>query len=529
MDLLKNWKFLILAALVIFSGVGYFVLYSQKTVQGNVNINKIDSIDKIYSYSVYSDFYFRAMKYDDVGKAVIASYSKLIPLKTSIGYDFANDPKHPEVALQTISTEGTLNLDDTNGREIERYIKTFNDYAKIFGSIVATQDQMYFNKSAQKIELILKSLYSDDVKFAVKDIEKYYTSVDAPILNMKIKYYKLDDINKNLKSFKYIQDGKEWQPNIAEWKFNENDRIFLRYLEEVHNNDLYDYLETDKEKKDALVIKTVKINDGKLDKIYLKIMARENKVECLFQDTNGYRYTLIMKTQAKEALQKYLPDFLKIAYGINFIDVKNFDNWFAKEQERKESYFEDIDKKITEIQSLNDQLTSLGVESSSLKYYRRITGYKFDEQFDKFKEEYGTYPNEDMLNKFNKLSTELSKKYKDIEELKTKASRSLSTLGFFGEGELKERCPNYSIKCMQKIIDDDADKVMKDKAIKKLNEYGYGGEGRLKKRCPDFSKSCIQKIIESDGEEDMIEQKSEGQKVDKNSTGLKDKTDTTKI
>ncbi len=499
MSLLNNWKLWILATLIILSGVGYYVLYGQKTIQGNVNINKIENIDKVYSYSVHSDFYFRVMKYDKDGEAIIASYSKLIPLKTSIGYDFASDPKYPKITLQTTKTKGKLCLDDTNGRDIERYIKTFSDYAKIFGSIVATQDQAYFDKSAQKIESILKSLYGDSVKLPVQDIEKYYTSVEAPVLNMKIKYYKLEDINKNLKSFKHIQDGKKWQPNIAEWKFNENDRIYLQYLTKVKNNDLYDYLKTDTEKNDALVVKTVKINNGKLDKIYFKVKARENKVECLFQDTNGYRYSLIMKTEAKEALQKYLPDFLKIAYGINFIDVQNFDNWFAKEQDRKESYFEDIDKKITEIQRLNTKLEGLGVKPSSLKHYRRITVYKFDEQFDKFKDEYDNYPNEKMLNELNKISAkrneEIQQMYKYKEELKVKASKSLNILGFFGEGELEEKCPNYSIKCMQEIIDAAAYEELKHKAIGKLDEYGFGGEKRLKERCPNFSKSCMQEIM----------------------------------
>lgn len=503
MSLLKNWKLLILAALIILSGIGYYVLYGQKTVQGNVNINKVESIDKVYSYSVYSDFYFRVMKYDKDGEAVIASYSKLIPLKTSIGYDFANDPKYPKITLQTTGAKGTLYLDDTNGRDIERYIKTFSDYAKIFGSIVATQDQVYFDKSAQKIESILKSLYGDSVKLPVQDIEKYYTSVEAPVLNMKIKYYKLEDINKNLKSFKYIQDGKKWQPNIAEWKFNENDRIYLQYLEKVKNNDLYDYLKTDKDKNDTLIVKTVKINNGKLDKIYFKVKARENKVVCLFQDTNGHRYNLIMKTEAKEALQKYLPDFLKIAYGINFIDVKNFDNWFAKEQERKESYFEDIEKKIMEIQSSNSQLESLDVEPSSLKHYRRITGYKFDEQFDKFKDEHGTYPNENILTKLNEESANLNEivqsKREEKKRLKVEAFEALSTLGFPGEEELDEKCPRYSIKCMQGIVDKAELEELKKEAMSKLsNMLGYGGEEKLKEECPDFSKNCMQKIIEKD-------------------------------
>ena len=503
MNLLKKLKFWILAILIILSGVGYYVLYGQKTVQGNVNINKIESIDKVYSYSVHSDFYFRVMKYDENGDVVIAAYSKLIPLKTSIGYDFTGNPKHPRISLQTTKTKGTLYLDDTNGRDIERYIKTFSDYAKIFGSIVATQDQAYFDKSAQKIESILKSLYGNSFKLPVQDIEKYYTSVNAPVLNMKIKYYKLEDINKNLKSFKYIQDGKEWQPNIAEWKFNENDRIYLQYLEKVKNNDLYDYLKTDDEKQDALVVKTVKINDGKLDKIYFKIKAQENKVECLFQDTNGYRYNLIMKTEAKEALQKYLPDFLKIAYGINFIDVKNFDNWFAKDQDRKESYFEDIDKKITEIQSLNNKLESLGLKPTGLKNYRRITGFVFDEKFDEFKKEYGNYPNEDMLNKLNKASAKLNVKVQVMTEkkvkLKTKASDILSTLGFLGETKLEEECPRYSIECMQIIIDKGEYDEIKEKAVGVLNNMlGYGGEEKLEVECPNFSKSCMQKIIEKE-------------------------------
>lgn len=502
MNLLKigSW---ILATLVILSGVGYYVLYGQKIVQGNVNINKIESIDKVYSYSVYSDFYYRVMKYNENGTAVKASYSKLIPLKTSIGYDFANDPKNPSITLQTTKIKSSLSLDDIEGREIRRYIKTFSNYSKIFGSIVATQDQAYFDKSAQKIESILKSLYGESVKLPVQDIEKYYTSVKAPVLNMKIKYYKLKNINKNLKLFKYIQDGKRWEPNIAEWQFNENDRIYLQYLERKKNNDLYDYLKTDTERNDALVIKTVKINDGKLEKIYFKIKARENKVECLFQDTNGYRYVLIMKTEAKGALQKYFPDFLKIAYGINFIDVKNFDNWFAKEQYRKESYFKDIDKQITKIQRLNRELKSLGMDTSDLKYYRQIVGDEFDEKFDEFKKEYGHYPNESMFNELNEVLADLNTKIQPMkkkkEKLEAEASAKLSTTFGDGREELDEKCPDHTMKCMQGIIYKADYDELKEKAISKLNNIvGYGGEKKLEAECPHFSKSCMKKIIEKD-------------------------------
>ena len=522
MNLLKNWKILLLLAFLILSIVGYYVLYSQKTVQGNININKIESIDKVYSYNVYSDFYYRVERYDKDGKDVIASYSKLIPLKTSIGYDFAKDPKHPKITLRTTKAKGTLYLDETNGREIERYIKTFSDYAEMFGTIVATQDQTYFDKSSQKVEKILKNLYGDSVKLPVQDIKKYYTYEDVPISNMKIKYYKLEAINKNLK-LKNVLDAKKWQPNIAEWQFGENDRIYLQYLKQNTVGGLYDYLKNDKKKKDALVVKTVKIHNSKLDKIYFKIKLRENKIECLFMDDNGHIYILIMRTGNVTALHKYLPDFLKIAYGINFIDVKNFDNWFAKEQKEKKKYFKAINVKVKELNRLCKKLENLGGECKNYKY-NLIDEKTFDKKFEIFKKEYGNYPDKKLLDKFNKEVIDLNK---DVQ----------NSMGFIDiSGEYLDSGKEYTSKIIQGTTDKisggarsmtntvtdtvsnlvsfmgdsgedpikqkeeaNATKVLKEKAISKLNNFiGFGGEGKLKEKCPNFSKSCMQKIIEKE-------------------------------
>ncbi len=485
MNLLKNWKLWVLIALIILSTVGYYVLYGQKTVHGNVNINKIESIDKVYSYNVYSDFYYRVEKYDEDGKAVTASYSKLIPLKTSIGYDFANDPKYPKITLQTTKAKGTLYLDETDGRKIERYIKTFSDYGEMFGTIVATQDQAYFDKSAQKVEKILKNLYGDSLKLPVQDIKKYYTYEDVPISNMKIKYYKLEAINKNLK-LKNVLDVKEWQPNIAEWQFGENDRIYLQYLKQNTVGDLYDYLKNDKKKKDALVVKTVKIHNGKLDKIYFKIKLKENKIECLFMDDNGHIYSLIMRTENTNALHKYIPDFLKIVYGINFVDVKNFDNWFAKEQEEKETYFNDIAVKTKEINSLIDRLKNSDIECSNSKY-SRIDEKPWDKKFKIFKEMYGHYPDKKMLDELNQVATDLKNKVQDSEGIIAKGSE------YYDSGK------EYT------------------------NEMLQGTNDKISKAAKSASNSAsnaVSNVVSfmGYGEDDPIEQKEEIPSVDKNST-----------
>lgn len=440
---LKMWRY-ILAIVVILLGVGYYVLYGQETIQGNVNINKVEGIDKIYSYSVHSDFYYRIDKYDAEGNDTVASYSKLIPLKTSIGYDFTDDVKHPKTTLTTVKTRSMPSLLDDEAIDIDQYTKTFDEFAKTFGAIVATQDQAYFDKGTKKVESILKKLYGDTIKLPTQDIAKYYTSIENPVLNMKIKYYNLEEISKNLKSFEYIKDKKQWQPNIAEWNFNEKDRIYLQYLEHTKNANLDDYLKKDDKKQDAFIIKTVKINDGKLEKIYFKIKAIENKIECLFQDSNGYIYTLIMRTVSKKAIHKYLPDFMKIAYGINFVDTKNFDNWFAKEQESKTKYFNKINKQIKTLQTTKNNLVELGVNPNELKDYKKIEKTLWDEDFEKFKSYYGDYPNEKIYKEFEERI-----RYANIMNEAMKKCHSYLGIG----DSLEERCPEFSESCMQKIIE----------------------------------------------------------------------------
>ena len=447
---LKMWRY-ILAIVVILLGVGYYVLYGQETIQGNVNINKVEGIDKIYSYSVHSDFYYRIDKYDAEGNDTVASYSKLIPLKTSIGYDFTDDVKHPKTTLTTVKIRSMPCLVDDNARAIERYIKTFDEFAKTFGTIVATQDQAYFDKGTKKVESILKKLYGDTIKLPTQDIAKYYTSIENPVLNMKIKYYNLEEISKNLKSFEYIKDKKQWQPNIAEWNFNEKDRIYLQYLTQTNNADLYDYLEKGDKKQDAFIIKTVKINDGKLEKIYLKIKAKENKIECLFKDSNGYIYVLIMRTEDQEAIHKYLPDFMKIAYGINFVDTKNFDNWFAKEQKNKEDYYSQILKQVSALETIKNNLEKLGANPIQVKdlelilnQFRQIIEGKFDDNHKKFKSYYGDYPNKKIYKEFEERI-----RYANIMNEAMEKCHSYLGIG----DSLEERCPEFSESCMQKIIE----------------------------------------------------------------------------
>lgn len=392
----------VIAFLVI--GGGYYYFNSMTTINGNLNINKIENIDKVYNQSVYSDFYFRVISYKKeksfIGKdtaSLEGYYSSLIPLKVSIGYDFA-DVKNPTLILEGKSVlKGAISNevgDVSRNSEYNDMLKGFKD---IFGKMVATQDQYYFDKSHVDTQEILKTLYGKDIDLAKGDINSYYQSIDTPINDLKVKYFTLANFELDDNYLK----RKEWQPNILRWSKGDSE-IYLQYLKRGEYSSLQNIVELGKYNADTIVVKTVKINGDKLTNFH--IVFKGNTVETKLISKDGHIYLLKMRCKSFESLKHGLNDFMKIAYGIHF-DGKGTGKWFADSQDKAIEYFDKINKLEEEIDELKEDLG----EKPELFKYSSIWANKFDD----FKKHYGQYPNESIYQKLLKVKQELIKEDKE--------------------------------------------------------------------------------------------------------------------
>jgi len=354
---LKLKIYLIISFLVIVGvSLGVFWFYANKmsTKKGSINVTKMVTINKIYSYSVFGDFYYRAIEYDNKGKKS-GEYSSLIPIRVNIGYDFSNNP--PEQIFRTeYAGEPMIPTDsDKNSPELENFVKILDDFAKTYGELVVSQDNYYFNE-AQKAASNIVSIMHDNVTYELKPLDTnmlYESEQKVPIDNLIIKPYKLNYINANLKDF--IVCEEQWCPNLATWIFNDNDRIYLQYLKQASTINLSDYINELSFKgsfKDSIVIKTVKPAQDKVEPIFLVVDLPHNKIESYVMDNNGYIYIVILSTQNKNSLFNSLEDYLKIVYGINFKPVQNFENNFVHTQEEYENIVKSIFSSLIVLNSI---------------------------------------------------------------------------------------------------------------------------------------------------------------------------------
>jgi len=373
---------IILLFIVLIIGVllgGYLYLNKMNIVSGNLNINKTNIIDRLCNYNIYSDFYYRITDNEN-------SYSKLTPIKTTICYDF----KSGKIELDTkIDNQNAILLDDNNAVKINKEISLLKSFQEDYGKIIATQDKDYFDKSYTLANDNYKFLFNKDIDIKViNPLDEYYTKIsNLPIDNMVVNYYKLKEI-KSL-PIQATKDGG-WQPNILEWNFAENDKIYLQYLDKLKKNDLDDYINSEYSRKDKTIVKLTKFNNNKLSKMFLIFDNNQNKVTTLFMDNNGYVYNLILKVQNKKAFKTYFNDFMKISYGIYFVKKDNFKNNFAREQENAIRYYS-LYKNYSKFYYTNNKCSNGYSENN----------YKFDKKFKIFKSRFGSYPNINIFNKIN--------------------------------------------------------------------------------------------------------------------------------
>jgi len=448
--------FLIMATLI----GGYFYLTKMERISGNLNINKSNLIDKLCNYTVYSDFYYRVIEYE--GKSE-NSYAELTPVKSTICYDLKNN----KIELQSsIDEESNIILDDKNGANLEKKISLLEKFKTTYSKIIATQDKDYFDASYKKAKETMLSLYRDNKITLPKidnPIEEYYTQIsDLPIDNMTVQHYKLEKIHtKPLQSTK----SNGWKPNILEWQFEESDKIYLQYLAKSDYTDLDDYVKNESSKSNKTLVRLTKFNNKKLNKMFLIFDDNQIKIKTLFMDNNGYLYILILQVSNKQSFNTYFDDYMKIAYGIFFESKDKLDSNFIKKQEEILNNYQESIKIINDIQQvyaiLEEQQTSsilksykemqLVLKTISLKSeIKEMDNSQFDVKYKKFKELYGTYPNE-------KIYSELSNTLKDLYLIRDGIEKFKPIVALFsaknkyqeGAKKLQEQC--NSIECIEKL------------------------------------------------------------------------------
>lgn len=493
---------LLIAVPLLIGGI-YYYYTAMKVKQGSLNINKVTSEYRVYSYSVFSDFYFRVTKYGQEGEAG-PIYSEVIPIETRIGYDFNSN----ELMLQKTTPVGNMILNDMKLGEIP-VVKVLKDFAKTFGEIVATQDQYYFDKSMEGINDINEVITGRELAIKSQKVSDYYEeNINLPITNMKVQPFLLSEIMPNLKGDVAVAPVDQWRPNLIKYQFGDDDRIYLQYLTRFKNGDVEDFIKDEKQvgiRKGSLIVNTVKFHGNALSKLAFKISVSDpskgNEVEAYFMDSNGYVYLLKYVAYNKASFDRYLPDFLKIAYSISFVDVKNFENWFANEQESMEYLYALYLDDLLNIKFLDEKLKSKGLLEhfgleqnnaeivaykhlmnfikppgdllSNVAYeailslsganeddiQRSLFGYisfiKFDEAFDWFLQQHGHYPNGSER---EELSNELIDKRLLLEASEQSFEKGYMSglMNSFSKSKkrtISDRCPD--IECVRELKKND--------------------------------------------------------------------------
>ncbi|HEY4536958.1 MAG TPA: hypothetical protein VIG45_00720, partial [Erysipelothrix sp.] len=182
---------------------------------------------------------------------------------------------------------------------------------------------------------IHNNLYGSPDKFPshVNISELSYEEIpQSSIKNLQIKPYRFDYITPNLNTLSVNTEGM-WQPNILEIVFNQRDSITLQFLQDGKNSDVIENILT--QLPNGTVIRMINFNHKKAVKLAMIYESMTNgddtnRATVLIADDNGYIYALIYKPFNGQSFKRGLPDFLKLAYGIQFQDISSFKNEYTQ-------------------------------------------------------------------------------------------------------------------------------------------------------------------------------------------------------
>lgn len=437
---------------------GYIYLNKMETLSANLNINKTNTIDKMCNYSIFSDFYYRIIDYKNYGN----SFAQLTPVKLNICYNF----KTNKIELVTnANIVDSIILDNDYNTNIDEISQLLNGFQEDYTKIVATQDPAYFDTSYKLAKKMYYFLYKKSMPLKKLDLNgEFYTQIsNLPIDNLVVKYFKLNEIKNPPKQ---AYNNSKWQPNILEWDFGEDDRIYLQYLTKFKQNDLDDYIRDKYATKDKTIVRLTKFNNNQLSKMFLifdnKRYDKRHEIKALFMDNNGYVYDLILNVQNKKAFRTYFNDFMKIAYGIYFVKKDGFVNKWAQEDKKERKILNNLfatgDKIIKNWKILHDELkcskilnnyneTKFVIDFISWKDNFKKAKYSvLDKKFDIFKNKYG-YPTDKIYKKFHNANENLKLIIEGIIE-----ETPLFSLFNYEKGckTLQKKCSN-SLECIKNL------------------------------------------------------------------------------
>jgi hypothetical protein len=320
----------------------WFYSTSMVTDSGNINVTGIRANNKIYSYSVFGDFYFRQIRYDEEGQST-TDYSELIPVRTNVGYDF--DGASPQIVLKTEETGAAPIVISGGGASFtsdeKRILRSLRySFSQEYGRMLAAQDQMILDQAREATMRIQREIFGSAVDLPRTKVEHFredpkdVSASALPIDNIRFDVFELDLVSRNLQSFQVCPSGK-WCKNIWSVSFNEADHIYFQYLDQYSGANIDDLVDDGQRKglwQESLLVKLVKPTDDGVEPIFFQADVKSNKLRSYFMDRNGYAYVLVMAVQNDEMLAEGLADFLKISYGIRFVDTIGFRNGFATMQ-----------------------------------------------------------------------------------------------------------------------------------------------------------------------------------------------------
>lgn len=322
------FNFLILACLISAAGFFYYErYYSMDVVEGSVNVSSSINKNKIYTYSVFNDFYYRVTQFDGNGKRYL--YSELVPVQTDLGYDLelnklsVNTRAGREIPL---SESGSENIDP-------EIIKTMRDFSVDFGTIVSTQNDYYIEQAIERVKEHYNNLWGSELKVETPSFSNLIDSNLKPEIDgIDFNFHNLTYINESAVKIDFLTKD-EWQPNIFEYQLPGKAKLYFQYLDNVEDGNIEDKV-FDLNDTKYTYIRTIKNFNGNLYKLLIRIntnIGQDKVIETFLQDDNGYVFLLKYRGVNNRALYKILPDFMKIAYGItlstntdySYVDVFN--------------------------------------------------------------------------------------------------------------------------------------------------------------------------------------------------------------
>lgn len=427
-----NIKLILIMGAVLLSILwgAWFYFTSMAVTSGPVNITRLENADKIYSYSIYSDYYYRAISFDNKGD-VVAEYSELIPTRINLGYDF--DKKSPEPIVRAeesgkpmVVYQPSTGAWDANTKEV---IKRLQEFSRWYGQILTLQNKYYLDEARSAVEAMRRDLFGDAEGLPEVNLTAFFEKpIDLAVDNIQIDVVKLDNIARNIKD-RDVCPLNSWCPELLRLKFNQDDEIYFQYQGQYKNN-INEYIAdqvSEKRFKDAILVKTVRPLRDHVESVFFTVHPQENKIRSYFMDENGFTYVLVLKTQSMNSLFNNLSEYLKIAYGISFKKIPGFENKFAKRQqdamqlitpifEQWSSFSSNIKKASGDLpekfqvslfseisnsigKKWGDRLLLGNIKRKQVKYFLVKDGpIKFSD-LKEFKDIFGDYPNAEFLDK----------------------------------------------------------------------------------------------------------------------------------